>query len=66
MLEYAVEESGDPERLVELLKLRFRDGWQLQGGVSMIRYTFEAPYGGQDTGWWYAQALVREQDAHQP
>jgi hypothetical protein len=60
--EYAIEEAGDPERLAELIKLRLRDGWQLQGGVSMIRYTFETSYGGHDTGWWYAQALTRSED----
>ncbi len=60
MLEYAIEESGEPERLAELIKLRLRDEWQLQGGVAMACYITTDRYEGTETRWWYAQALVRE------
>lgn len=60
MLEYSIEEAGDPERLAELIKLRLHEGWQLHGGVSMACYVAQDAYGSFETRWWYAQALTRQ------
>lgn len=63
MLEYVLEEAGDPERLAELIKLRLRDGWQLHGGVAMACYVAVDRNGDSEVRWWYAQALTRAETA---
>lgn len=60
MLEYALEEAEDPDVLAEQVTQRLRDGWHVQGGVSVVAYLVQTQGDGPRHYWWYVQALTKD------
>ena len=59
-MKYKLVEKDTPDDLTAAVEELIKDGWQLQGGVSVAAVAVVKPEGEIISAWKYHQAMIKE------